>query len=83
MAKNMDKHESGGGMGHSQFGATIAPSTVVMFGLMYHNTYALNHICVSQTRMTRDGRGQGKAKLGSNSISLKFAFVLMLQRLSP
>jgi uncharacterized protein (DUF305 family) len=29
----------------------IATSTVVMFGLMYLNTYALDHIFFSQTRM--------------------------------
>ena len=29
----------------------IATSTVVMFGLMYLNTYALNHVHFSQTRM--------------------------------
>lgn len=29
----------------------IATSTVVMFGLMYLNTYALEHVRYSQTRM--------------------------------
>ncbi|MBB5723363.1 hypothetical protein FHS72_003008 [Loktanella ponticola] len=50
MAKNMDKHESGS-MGYGRFGAMIATSTVVMFGLMYLNTYALDHVFFSQTRM--------------------------------
>ena len=51
MAVNMDKHESGSGMGYGRFGAMIATSTVVMFGLMYLNTYALDHVFFSQTRM--------------------------------
>lgn len=33
-----------------RFGAMIATSTVVMFGLMYLNTYALEHATFSQTR---------------------------------
>lgn len=37
-------------MGYARFGAMIATSTVVMFGLMYLNTYALEHIAYSQTR---------------------------------
>ena len=32
------------------FGAIIATSTVVMFGLMYLNTYAIDHVFYSQTR---------------------------------
>jgi hypothetical protein len=38
-------------MSYSRFGAMIATSTVVMFGLMYLNTYALGHVSFSQTRM--------------------------------
>lgn len=34
-----------------RFAAMIATSTVVMFGLMYLNTYAASHIWFSQTRM--------------------------------
>lgn len=34
-----------------RFGAMIATSTVVMFGLMYLNTYAIEHVRFSQTRM--------------------------------
>lgn len=41
----------GGGMGYGRFAAMIATSTVVMFGLMYLNTYALEHARFSQTRM--------------------------------
>jgi len=33
-----------------RFAAMIATSTVVMFGLMYLNTYALDHVMWSQTR---------------------------------
>ncbi|WP_246040504.1 DUF305 domain-containing protein [Roseovarius arcticus] len=50
MARNMNRYESGG-MGYSRFFAMIVTSTVVMFGLMYLNTYALDHIFFSQTRM--------------------------------
>ena len=37
-------------MSYARFGAMIATSTIVMFGLMYLNTYALDHVCLSQTR---------------------------------
>ena len=37
-------------MSYTRFGAMIATSTVVMFGLMYLNTYALDHVFYSQTR---------------------------------
>lgn len=47
----MNTHETGGGMGYGRFGAMIVTSTVVMFGLMYLNTYALDHVFFSQTRM--------------------------------
>ena len=39
-----------GGMGYGRFAAMIATSTVVMFGLMYLNTYAASHLFYSQTR---------------------------------
>lgn len=35
---------------YSRFAAMIATSTVVMFGLMYLNTYQLNHVFFSETR---------------------------------
>jgi hypothetical protein len=38
------------GMGYGRFEAMIATSTVVMFGLMYLDTYALSHVFYSQTR---------------------------------
>jgi hypothetical protein len=37
-------------MNYARFGAMIATSTIVMFGLMYLNTYALDHVRFSQTR---------------------------------
>ena len=37
-------------MGYGRFAAMIATSTVVMYGLMYLNTYALDHVWFSQTR---------------------------------
>jgi chromate transport protein ChrA len=38
-------------MSYARFGAMILTSTVVMFGLMYLNTYALDHVSFSQTRI--------------------------------
>lgn len=35
---------------YTKFGAMIATSTVVMLGLMYLNTYQLDHVFFSQTR---------------------------------
>ena len=35
---------------YGSFAAMIATSTVVMYGLMYLNTYALDHVFFSQTR---------------------------------
>ena len=37
-------------MKYSIFGAMIATSTIVMFGLMYLNTYSLDHVLFSETR---------------------------------
>ena len=37
-------------MSYSRFAAMIATSTVVMYGLMYLNTYALEHVFWSETR---------------------------------
>ncbi len=36
---------------YTKFGAMIATSTVVMFILMYLNTYALDHVFFSETRL--------------------------------
>ena len=38
-------------MSYIRFGAMVATSSVVMFGLMYLNTYAFEHMMFSQTRM--------------------------------
>lgn len=38
-------------MSYARFAAMILASTVIMYGLMYLNTYALDHIFFSQTRM--------------------------------
>ncbi|MGZ3218550.1 MULTISPECIES: DUF305 domain-containing protein [unclassified Paracoccus (in: a-proteobacteria)] len=38
-------------MGYGRFFAMIATSTIVMYGLMYLNTYSIDHIAFSQTRM--------------------------------
>lgn len=38
-------------MSYARFGAMIATSTVVMFGLMYLNTYAVEHVRFSETRL--------------------------------
>lgn len=38
-------------MSYLRFGAMIATSTAVMFGLMYLNTYALDHVFFSETRV--------------------------------
>jgi len=38
-------------MSYARFAAMIAVSTVVMYGLMYLNTWALDHVFFSQTRL--------------------------------
>lgn len=38
-------------MSYRRFAAMIIVSTVVMYGLMYLNTYAVEHVAFSQTRM--------------------------------
>ncbi|MFP5488556.1 MAG: DUF305 domain-containing protein [Acidimicrobiia bacterium] len=47
-----DEHRTGGGvqMSYLRFGAMIATSTVVMFGLMYLHTYTWDHVRWSETR---------------------------------
>jgi tryptophan-rich sensory protein len=37
--------------GYTKFAAMIATSTIVMFALMYLNTYQLDHIFFSETRL--------------------------------
>lgn len=43
-------HEGNGMSSYARFGAMVATSTVVMFGLMYLNTYRLEHVLFSETR---------------------------------
>jgi uncharacterized protein (DUF305 family) len=38
-------------MSYWRFAAMIGTSTVIMYGLMYLNTYALDHVFFSQTRL--------------------------------
>ena len=38
-------------MSYLRFAAMIAASTVIMYGLMYLNTYQLDHVFYSQTRL--------------------------------
>jgi hypothetical protein len=45
----MSKEESV--KGYARFGAMIATSTVVMYGLMYLNTYQFEHVFFSETRL--------------------------------
>ena len=44
------KETSSPGHPYGRFGAMVAVSTVVMFGLMYLNTYEAGHVFFSQTR---------------------------------
>ena len=37
-------------MSYVRFAAMIATSTIIMFGLMYLNTYSMDHLFFSQTR---------------------------------
>jgi hypothetical protein len=46
-----DTSKARGGSKYGRFLAMITTSTVVMYGLMYLNTYALDHVWFSQTRM--------------------------------
>ena len=43
-------NDMGNGSGYGRFAAMVAASTVVMYGLMYLNTYVLSHVEFSQTR---------------------------------
>ncbi len=45
-----DDEKSGGHKGYGRFAAMIATSTIVMFGLMYINTYIWDHVRWSETR---------------------------------
>ena len=45
-----DHQQNGGGGNYWRFMAMVATSTAIMFGLMYLNTYELNHVFWSETR---------------------------------
>ncbi|GMN14181.1 DUF305 domain-containing protein [Altererythrobacter sp. MTPC7] len=46
----MDRASKQGGGNYGRFMAMVGTSTVIMFGLMYLNTYALDHVFWSETR---------------------------------
>ena len=48
-------HENDHGSSYTRFFAMIATSTVIMFGLMYLNTYAFEHLYFSETRFYMTG----------------------------
>ena len=45
-----DHQQNGGGSHYWRFMAMVATSTAIMFGLMYLNTYELDHVFWSETR---------------------------------
>ncbi|MFK4004010.1 DUF305 domain-containing protein [Qipengyuania sp. NPDC077563] len=45
-----DHQQNGGGGNYWRFMAMVATSTAIMFGLMYLNTYELDHVFWSETR---------------------------------
>ncbi len=51
--KHSGEQSSSGGMqmGYGRFAAMIGTSTTIMFGLMYLNTFALDHVRWSETRL--------------------------------
>lgn len=51
IASDEQSPEGSASMSYARFGTMIATSTVVMFGLMYLNTYALEHVRWSETRV--------------------------------
>ena len=57
-------------MGYGRFFAMIATSTIVMYGLMYLNTYSIDHIEFSQTRMWM------AIYMGSVMVVIMLAFML-------
>jgi len=61
-------------MSYVRFAAMIATATIVMFGLMYLNTYALGHVWFSQTRMWM------ALLMGATMAALMLAFMLGMYR---
>src|SRR6056297_2192441 len=45
------KDQQSSGMGYGRFAAMITTSTIVMFGLMYLNTFLITHVFWSETRV--------------------------------
>lgn len=62
------------GMSYGRFAAMIAAGTVVMYGLMYLNTYELDHIFYSQTRLWM------AIVMGSTMAILMLAFMWSMYR---
>jgi len=61
-------------MSYIRFGAMIFTSTLVMFGLMYLNTYALDHMFFSQTRAWM------AAVMGATMAVIMLLFMLAMYR---
>ncbi|MGI8437618.1 MAG: DUF305 domain-containing protein [Chthoniobacterales bacterium] len=57
---------------YAKFGAMIGVSTLVMFGLMYLNTYALDHVYFSETRAYM------ALVMGATMAVIMLAFMLMM-----
>jgi hypothetical protein len=55
--RSSDAKRSGISMSYVRFAVMIMVATVIMFVLMYLNTYASEHVFWSETRL--DGRGHG------------------------
>ena len=55
---------------YSRFAAMIVTSTILMFGLMYLNTYALDHVFFSETRAYM------ALLMGSTMAAIMLAFML-------
>ena len=61
-------------MSYMRFAAMIATSTIVMFGLMYLNTYAPDHVWFSQTRAWMT------VVMGATMAIIMLAFMLSMYR---
>lgn len=60
--KEMPKNEMMSGGSYARFAAMVGALTIVMFGLMYLNTYALDHVFFQRNALLYDvcdGRGDG------------------------
>ncbi len=61
-------------MSYGRFAAMIATSTVVMYGLMYLNTYALEHVFWSETRFWM------ALMMGATMAAIMLAFMLRMYK---